>query len=440
MIDGSVLVLPSNPLQFRNSSVNFSFRQNSDILYLTGSNTPNLYLMVCKDADIENSIQIFSPRVDPKMIRWEGKQETASMICERIGISSSAAYDLDDFDDQIKETLQNKIAVYVPLGLDSELDTKLIQFCNEANRNTRKGSFAPRSFIHYSELSFQTRIIKDTEEIKLMQKAANISAKAHNDLMRFSRSLDFPFKEYQLRAFLESNFFNQGATDLAYPSIVASGSNGTILHYTQNNATVKANDLILVDAGCEYNGYASDITRTFPASGKFSEIQKIVYSIVLEAQKSAIDLAQAGKSIEDVHQAAIHFLIEGVTKENLINKYPDPENEGEWIEKPSKEEILEKELFRCFYMHRTSHFIGLDVHDVGSYYKNQQPRILEPGMVITIEPGLYFDLDADYIDDRLKGLAVRIEDDIFIESSGNLVLSKNALKEINEIESLEALS
>ena len=272
-----------------------------------------------------------------------------------------------------------------------------------------------------------------------MQTAANISAKAHNDLMKFARSLKAPFYEYQLKAFLESNFFNQGATDLAYPSIVAGGSNGTILHYTQNNAAVEANELILVDAGCEYNGYASDITRTFPASGKFSEIQKTVYSIVLEAQKAAIELAKPGTTIEEVHQAAVNALVDGIVSEKLIHKYPNPEQDNEYIHNPTKDEILEKELYRCYYMHRTSHFIGLDVHDVGSYYKDQKPRALEPGMVITIEPGLYFDIDADYLDDHLKGLAVRIEDDVFIETSGNLVLSKNAVKEVSEIEALETL-
>lgn len=440
MIEDSILVLPSSPVQLRNSSVNFNYRQSSDILYLTGSNTPNLSIIIIKDNETESTVRIFSKKVDPKMVRWEGRQESASMICDRIGISADAAFDQEYFETELQELLQNKNAVYTPLGSNTELDAKIIAYCNGINRNARKGSFAPRNFIHYSELSFQSRVFKDTDEKDLMQTAANISAKAHNDLMRFARSLKAPFYEYQLKAFLESNFFNQGATDLAYPSIVAGGSNGTILHYTQNNAQVKANELILVDAGCEYNGYASDITRTFPASGKFSEIQKTVYSIVLEAQKSAIEYAKPGKTIEEVHQAAVKSLIDGIVSEKLIHKYPHPDHEGDWIVSPTKDEILEKELYRCYYMHRTSHFIGLDVHDVGSYYKGQKPRSLEPGMVITIEPGLYFDIDANYIDDDLKGIAVRIEDDVFIESSSNLVLSKNAVKEVNDIEALEKLA
>ena len=285
------------------------------------------------------------------------------------------------------------------------------------------------------------RLFKEDSEISLMRRAAQISADAHTYLMSYGRSKissKNKIYEYELRAFLEAEFFKKGSEALAYPSIIAGGENATILHYSKCDDLVESDSLVLADAGCEYKGYASDITRTFPISGKFTQTQKEVYSIVLAAQKSALKECKPGSNLKKIHDAAVRTLADGLWELGFLKKCIKEEKNKHFIftTPRSRKEVIQKEYYRPFYMHYTSHFLGMDVHDVGDYFIKEKHRPLKAGMVFTVEPGLYFPSIYKHIPKKFRGIGIRIEDDILITKDGFENLSQSAPKEIKDIEEL----
>ena len=395
---------------------------------------------------------IFAEKSDPKKERWEGKRLSASKIAENLSFSSKdgdECHDYHDFWNKLPKLIQNKNTIYWDYNNEPSHHQKILNLLSEMHKNLRGGDFGPTNLKHSSCLLDELRLFKDPAEIELMKKAAYISALAHKKLMLYTRNY-FKLKkssknetfqdsvyEYTFRSFLEAEFMKEGVDSVAYPSIVAGGENATVLHYISCQSKVKNTDLLLVDAGCEYQGYASDITRTYPVSGKFSEAQKDIYQIVLAAQKEALKECKPGSTLGKVHNRAVQVLCEGLWNLGLFKKCIKQEKGGKFIlTKPSSlDEVMEKKYYYYYYMHYTSHYLGLDVHDIGNYYNNKKKhRKLEPGMVFTVEPGLYFPKIYQHIPNHYKGMGIRIEDDVLITKKGKEVLTQLAPKEINELE------
>ena len=303
---------------------------------------------------------------------------------------------------------------------DPSLDKSLSAVINKLRAGARRGSVAPTQFFDCLTILHEMRLIKSEFESELLAEAAEISAAGH---VRAMKSCHAGMWEYQLQAEIEHEFALQGTREVAYNTIVAGGNNGTILHYTENDQLLQNGDLVLIDAGAEYKGYAGDITRTFPVNGVFSVAQKQLYQLVLDTQISAISQIKPGIALAEINKNAIKQLVDGLLALGLLQG--------------SSEQLIKDEAYKAFYMHGLGHYIGLDVHDVGEYGSLEQPRLLEAGMVITIEPGLYVSKNAD-VDDLWKGIAVRIEDDILVTQNGAQVLSADVPKSINEIEALMA--
>jgi Xaa-Pro aminopeptidase len=283
----------------------------------------------------------------------------------------------------------------------------------------RKGVRAPQVIVDPGGLIHEMRLIKSDEEIALMRRSADIAAEAHREAMRAARP---GMKEYELDALIEYVFRRNGSAAPAYNSIVGSGANATILHYVDNDAELKDGDLLLIDAGAEYEGFASDITRTFPVSGRFNDAQRDIYQLVLDCQEECIRMVKPGVTLDEMHQRSVEILTEGMVRLGLLK--------GE----PAK--LIEEEQYKKFYMHRLGHYLGMDVHDAGAYHVDGQPRRVEAGIVMTVEPGLYIAEDAEDIPDQYRGIGVRIEDDVLVTPDGFDVLTDKAPKQVEEIEEL----
>ena len=436
----SCLILFSPEPSLRNQDVYYPYRSSSDILYLTGIHQQNIIFVLFSDGEK----YIFSEKYNPKKERWEGKQLTGEQIAERLGFSEKEThYMYEEFWEKIPQLIKKKRLLYWNFKNQEKLNQKILHLLNELRRDARGGNFFLDHLVHSASIIDEMRIFKDNFEISLMKKAAAISSFGHKKLMQYTRSRvknTEAIFEYQLRAQLEANFMKEGAEALAYPSIVASGENATFLHYITCRDQVNKNDLLLVDAGCEVQGYASDITRTYPISGQFSEVQKDIYSLVFEAQKQAIQLCKPNSNLGKVHAKAVHILVQGLWDMGFFKKCIKSEKQGKFIftRADSVDEVIEKKYYCPFYMHHTSHYLGLDVHDVGLYYKKTKHRKLKPGMTFTVEPGLYFPAIYEHIPSAYRGIGVRIEDNILITQQGHEVLTHEAPKEIKEIEALSA--
>jgi Xaa-Pro aminopeptidase len=413
---GNVAVIASSSIASRNSDVEFPFRQNSDFYYLSGFDEPDSVLVFVPGRE-QGEYVLFCREFDETMALWVGASAGLEGAIKDYAVDD--AFPIDDIDDILPGLLENKNRLYFPMGAQPEFDQQLMDWSQQVRGRSRAGVSAPAEFISSDHLLHEMRLIKSAEEIKQMKKAAKISVVAHKKAMQVCRPDMF---EYEVDATLKHQFISKGAQQEAYPAIVGGGKNGCILHYIQNNAKLNDGDLLLIDAGCEWEKYASDITRTFPINGVFSDEQKALYQLVLDAQYAAIEQVKPGNHWNDPHEAAVKVLTKGLVKLGLLKgKVPT---------------LIKNEAYKPYYMHRTGHWLGMDVHDVGDYKIDNQWRLLEPGMVLTVEPGLYIQPTAKEVDKKWRGIGIRIEDDVLVTKKGHEVLTDAAPKEVGEIEAL----
>ena len=412
MGDG-IAIFPAAPTSIRSQDVEYRYRQNNDLYYLTGFPEPESLCLLSPNHDKEQFILFVRPR-DKEKETWTGKRFGVEGAQEFFGVD--AAYTIEQLDEVLPEHLLAAEKIYYGLGRDERLNTKILDFVNQGRQQRPRSGHGPVALIDPSDLLHEMRLFKTPQEIDLMRHAVKASAAAHHAALHETRP---GMHEYEIEALLEYHFRRNGAEGPAYPSIVASGANATILHYISNDQQMQAGDLLLIDAGSEYACYCSDVTRTFPVGREFSAPQRAIYSLVLTAQKHAIEMIRPGIGFDDVHQRATEILINGLRDLGLLSG--------------STESILEKGDYRQFYMHRTSHWLGMDVHDVGKYRVGDESRTLEPGMVLTVEPGLYIAADAD-VPAAYQGIGVRIEDDVLVTANGYDVLTSAIPKEIDDIE------
>jgi len=436
MDDGAALILFSSQEKRRNRDVYYPYRNNSDFLFMTGLNTPQMVFILKKDG----SKYLFMEMPDYAKERWDGKMETPETISSHLGIDQDKIYPYQMLWEKLGSILEKSTLLYCDFQLPSSTMEKVIDILTDLNKNNRNNSYGPTSITDISRLIHIQRMFKTDPELVKLEEAIQVTKLGFHSGIEALKNHNFshPFLEYELKSTIEYNFYKNGASRLSYPSIVATGNNATYLHYREGNTIIDPDDLILIDAGAEMGGYAADITRTIPASGKFSSPEKKdFYQLVLEAQKKSISAARTGNTFEDIHHATVDTIVHGLWEIGLLDKVPETQEPGAPLIKPgSISEVIEKKLYRTYYMHYTSHYLGLDVHDVGLYYEKNSPIKLSAGMVFTIEPGLYIPNEYDFIDERFRGIGIRIEDNIVITENGNKNLSEAIPKEVDEIENL----
>lgn len=415
MDENSMAIFPANSEQIRSNDAEYPFRQNSDFYYLTGFNEPDACLLLLKTAETQKAI-LFNRKKDTEAEIWHGYRLGQIAAVSELGFDD--AYPIEELQAQLQLLMNGLTTLYFPIFQDAHLDKILSEVVNELRAGRRKGKVPPTTYLDCLSILHEMRLIKSPSEIELLSEAAEISAAGHVRAMQKCRS---GMWEYQLQAEVEYEFASQGAPEAAYNSIVAGGENACILHYTENNRQLHDGDLVLIDAGAEYQGYAGDITRTFPVNGVFSEAQAKLYQLVLDTQISAINQVKPGVAMFDINKNVVGQLVDGLLTLGIL--------EG------SREQLIEDEAYKTFYMHGIGHYIGLDVHDVGICGTAEEPRLLEAGMVVTIEPGLYISSNAN-VDEMWKQIGIRIEDDVLVTETGAEVLSADVPKSINEIEAL----
>jgi len=409
-----IAVIPTAPEVARNGDTHYGYRYDSNFYYLSGFSEPEAVLVLV--SGIEPKTILFCREKNPEREVWDGYRVGPDAAKEQYGFD--AAYPIVQLDEKLAELMGNQPALHYPVGHDAAWDQRILRLRGEVQAKVRSGIRAPNEIYDVRTLLNEMRLFKDEHELAIMRRAAEISTHAHRRAMQFTHSGQF---EYQIEAELLHEFCRHGARHPAYPSIVAGGANACVLHYVGNNARLKDGDLLLIDAGCELDGYASDITRTFPVNGRFSAAQKDVYELVLAAQAAAIACARPGSPWNAPHDAALRVLAQGFIDFKLCQG--------------SVDSVLESESYKRFYMHRTGHWLGMDVHDVGDYKIGDDWRALQPGMVFTVEPGCYI-RPADDVPQALWNIGVRIEDDVAITAQGHEVLTKAAPKTVTEIEEL----
>lgn len=412
----SIAVIPSAQMTVRNRDVEHEFRQDSDFFYLTGFEEPNAMLVLAPNRKHGETI-LFCQERNPEIELWTGKRMGPENATAQLGVDD--AFPIDDVDDILPGLIENKKKLFFTLGQNEQQDKRLITYLNKAKEQARSETGAPQKLINLSTLLHEMRLHKSANEIAKMRKAAKITAMAHAHAMKNCHRVKY---EYQLEAMINYSFAMNGAKRSAYPAIVGSGENGCILHYTENRAPLTSGDLVLIDAGCEFDYYAADITRTFPVSGKFSPEQQALYELTLEAQKAAIAAIKPGASWHAFHEVATETITQGLIDLGLLAG--------------SLSENLESERYKAFFMHKTGHWLGMDVHDVGDYKIDQEWRVLEKGMAMTVEPGIYVAPNNLAVDEKWRGIGIRIEDDVVVNKSGCEVLTADAPKEVAEIEAL----
>ncbi|QSX74834.1 aminopeptidase P N-terminal domain-containing protein [Lysobacter arenosi] len=415
--DDAILVLPAALERIRSRDTHYPYRQDSDLLYLTGFPEPEAVLVLVPGRK-HGEVLLFCRERDAERESWDGPRFGPEGAVEAFGLDD--AYPITDLDDILPGLLEGRSRVYYHFGRDQEFDLKLIGWLNRVRAMVRQGAQPPHEFLELGHLLDELRLFKDRDEIRMMQRAADISVLAHEAAMRAARP---GVHEYQLQAELE-RVFRQHDAEPAYSSIVGAGSNACVLHYRANNAQARDGDLVLVDAGAEYRGYAADITRTFPVGGRFSKEQRALHDLVGAAQAASLAQARAGIPYEAGHVAAVETLTEGLLKLGLL--------------KGRLEKNLADGSYKRFYRHKTGHWLGLDVHDVGEYRIDGESRLLEPGMVFTIEPGLYVSPDDSTVDAKWRGIGIRTEDDVLVTQDGHQVLTGKLARSADEIEALMA--
>jgi len=424
---GGVAVIATASELSRNRDSEFPYRHDSDFFYLSGFEEPGATLVIKVDQNSEET-QLFCRPKDPACEIWDGIRLGPEAAPKMLGVDS--AHSNVELDTKLSQLLADQDAVYVRLAESAETDRRLRHWMKQVRQQARAGINPPSEFHDVEAMIHEMRLFKDAHEIEIMRRAAVISARAHIRAMQICKP---GMREYQLEADLLHEFRNSGSQSVAYNSIVAGGANSCILHYRAGSTELRSGELCLIDAGCELDSYASDITRTFPVNGKFSGPQRALYDITLAAQEAAIAVTKPGNTFMQPHEAALKVLTQGLLDEKLLKL----------TELGSVENAIETAAYRRFYMHRTSHWLGMDVHDVGSYREQnninadaEKPwRILRPGMVITIEPGLYV-RPAEDIDEQFWNIGIRIEDDAVINDSGCELISRGAPVKADDIEAL----
>ncbi|MBK0064819.1 MULTISPECIES: Xaa-Pro aminopeptidase [unclassified Acinetobacter] len=415
----SIAIIETSPVAYRNRDADYKFRADSSFFYLTGFAEPEAIAVIeTFDTVDDYTYSLFCRERNRDMEIWNGYRAGIDGAIE--DFDADEAYAIDLLDEEIAEKLLNKERLYYRIGHRAEFDARVSQWIKQADAQQRRGNGAPSQILQLDRIVDEMRLIKSKQEIELMQIASDISAAAHTRAMQ---KVHPEMMEYALEAELNYIFGQHGCVP-SYNSIVGGGANGCILHYVENDKALKDGDLVLIDAACEYQCYASDITRTFPVNGKFSHEQKALYEIVLKAQYAAIDAVRVGNSYREPHEVAVRILTEGLLDLGLLNGELD--------------ELIASEAFRQFYMHGTGHWLGMDVHDVGNYKKEGEWRPYEEGMVVTVEPGLYIAPDDETVEAKWRGIGIRIEDDVVATAQGPLVLTGAVVKEIEDIEQLMA--
>jgi Xaa-Pro aminopeptidase len=415
--DGAILVLPAAPERIRSRDTHYPYRQDSDFWYLTGCDEPEAVLVLVPGRRHGESI-LFCRERDPEREGWDGPRLGPEGAVDALGLDD--AYPIADIDDILPGLLEGRRRVHYHLGRDPDFDLKLIGWLNRVRAQVRQGAQPPQEFLELGHLLDEMRLFKSADEIALMQKAADISVEAHRAAMRAARP---GIHEYELQAEVERVFRRHGA-EPAYASIVGAGANACILHYRANAAKARAGELVLIDAGAEHRGYASDITRTFPVGGRFSREQRALHDLVCRAQAAALTQARPGVPYEAGHEAAVRTLSDGLLSLGLLQG--------------SLEVVVANGDYKRFYRHKTGHWLGLDVHDVGEYRIDGASRLLEPGMVFTIEPGLYIRADDATVPAKWRGIGIRIEDDVLVTRDGHRVLTGALERSADEVEALMA--
>ncbi|MGI9303247.1 MAG: Xaa-Pro aminopeptidase [Gammaproteobacteria bacterium] len=417
MGEDAIAIVPAAAVRVRNRDVDFPYRQDSDFLYLTGFREPEAVAVLIPGRS-HGQFLMFNREKDPQKETWDGRRAGQEGAVEDYGADD--AFPIDDIDEILPGLMEDRERVFYTMGRDAVFDQRLMGWVNQIRARMRGGSHPPYEFVSLDYLVHDLRLYKSRAEVGVMKKAAKISVRAHRRAME---ACEPGMSEYEIEAELLHEFRVADAVP-AYPSIVGGGANSCILHYVENSAVLNDGDLILIDAGAELDGYASDITRTFPVNGRFTPAQRDVYELVLDAQKAAMRKIAPGNHWNDPHDAAVRTLTRGLVKLGLL--------------KGSPAKLIRDGDYRRFYMHRTGHWLGMDVHDVGDYKIDDEWRLLEPGMAMTVEPGLYIPARSKGVAKRWWNIGVRIEDDVLVTRDGHQVLTSELPSEANQIEAMVA--
>ena len=415
MAPRSVAIIPGAREATRSNDTHYKFRQDSDFFYLTGFEEPEA-IAVVKPSETNKYALFVRPR-DPEREIWDGRRAGVEGAVNEFG--ADAAFPVAEFNGKLREILIDTDTLYYRLGVNRELDDTIIRELTAMRGVNRKPIHSPQTIVDPASIVHEMRVLKTPEELEIMQTAADIAAEAHVQAMKAVRP---GMQEYQIEALIEQVFRQRGAAGPAYTSIVGGGPNATVLHYINNDAELRDGDLLLVDAGAEYKGYASDITRTFPINGRYTKAQREIYDLVLKAQMACVEMVRPGVTHDQLKRHSIEVLTEGMVELGLLKGEP--------------EELIKERKHEQFYMHGLGHMIGIDVHDVGKYYFGEESRALEPGVVMTVEPGIYISPDTKDIPEQYLGIGVRIEDDVLCTDNGPRVLTHKVPKQAEEIEEL----
>ncbi|MEM9693459.1 MAG: Xaa-Pro aminopeptidase [Myxococcota bacterium] len=409
-----VAIVPSAPVTIRNHDVEHPYRQDSDFYYLTGFEEPESGLLLSTVHEEHRAVLFVRPR-DREKETWDGSRVGVEGAVERFGVD--AAFPIGELAKRLPRYLKGADQLHFHLGRQARLDQTILEAIERTRERGRNPRGWPQRIVH-PELSWhEMRLFKDAGELDTMRRAAEITAESHLRAMVATKPGMY---EYEVESVLRDTFLKRGARRVAYGPIVGSGPNACVLHYRDNDRRMKDGELLLIDAGCEYRYYASDVTRTFPVNGSFSPPQRAVYEVVLEAQRRAIEACKPGTTIKGIHDVTVQALTEGMVEIGLLEGDVDA--------------LLKEETYKRYALHRTSHWLGLDVHDVGLYFKQGESRAVAPGLVFTIEPGLYIREDDEEAPERFRGIGVRIEDDILITKGGYEVLTEGVPKAPDEVE------
>lgn len=413
-----IAIIAAKSESVRNGDVNYPYRQDSYFYYLTGFTEPEAIAVLIPFRQ-EGEFILFNQPHDTVRELWDGPRAGQDGACEIYGADQS--YPISDFDHKLPDLLQGCERLHYAMGRDANFDARVMSGVNHLREKVRSGEQIPREFINIEHTLAEMRLYKSAAEIALMRQAAHISAEAHKHVMQLCKP---GLHEYDLEAELIGQFLHQGSRAVAYESIVGGGANACTLHYRDNTAILRDGDLVLIDAGCEYQHYASDITRTFPVNGRFNPEQKAIYELVLAAQSAGIEQVRPGVSWQSIQELIVRILTQGLVDLHILHGAVD--------------NLIEHKAYSAFYMHRSGHWLGLDVHDVGEYKVQGEWRPLEPGFVLTVEPGIYIAANAPQVDKKWWNIGVRIEDDVLVTETGHEVLSISAPRSVADIEALMA--
>ncbi|EIK94492.1 peptidase M24 [Pseudomonas sp. M47T1] len=418
MEPNSIAILPAAAVAIRNRDVEHVYRQDSDFQYLSGFPEPDAVIALIPGRE-HGEYVLFCRERNPERELWDGLRAGQEGAIADFGADD--AFPITDIDDILPGLIEGRDRVYTAMGSNTEFDRHLMEWINVIRSKANLGAQPPNEYLALDHLLHDMRLYKSANEVKVMRHAAQISARAHVRAMQACRA---GLHEFSLEAELDYEFRKGGAKMPAYGSIVAAGRNSCILHYQQNDAVLRDGDLVLIDAGCEIDCYASDITRTFPVSGKFSPEQKAIYELVLKSQEAAFAAIGPNRHWNEAHEATVRVITQGLVALGLL--------QGE------VSELIVSEAYRAFYMHRAGHWLGMDVHDVGDYRVGGEWRVLEPGMSLTVEPGIYISPDNLNVAKKWRGIGVRIEDDVVVTRTGCDILTRDVPKTVAEIEALMA--